>query len=74
MAEVWMDDYKELFYLHRPDLRVRPDTAVVYLCTHLTQCSDLVLVRGQALRVSSRKKAERQEQTFPLLTHELMFC
>ncbi|XP_049882421.1 polypeptide N-acetylgalactosaminyltransferase 1-like [Pectinophora gossypiella] len=21
MAEVWMDDYKELFYLHRPDLR-----------------------------------------------------
>ncbi|KAI5643644.1 glycosyl transferase family 2 domain-containing protein [Phthorimaea operculella] len=24
MAEVWMDDYKELFYLHRPDLRKSP--------------------------------------------------
>ncbi|CAH0716770.1 unnamed protein product, partial [Brenthis ino] len=24
MAEVWMDDYAELFYLHRPDLRKNP--------------------------------------------------
>ncbi|CAK1592955.1 unnamed protein product [Parnassius mnemosyne] len=24
MAEVWMDDYAELFYLHRPDLRNNP--------------------------------------------------
>ncbi|XP_039748041.1 uncharacterized protein LOC120625145 [Pararge aegeria] len=24
MAEVWMDDYAELFYLHRPDLRKSP--------------------------------------------------
>lgn len=23
MVEVWMDDYKRLFYLHRPDLKVR---------------------------------------------------
>ncbi|XP_037301472.1 polypeptide N-acetylgalactosaminyltransferase 11-like [Manduca sexta] len=24
MAEVWMDEYAELFYLHRPDLRNNP--------------------------------------------------
>ena len=27
VAEVWMDDYKRLFYLHRPDLLVSPNTS-----------------------------------------------
>ena len=30
VAEVWMDDYKRLFYMHRPELQVRLDQLLYY--------------------------------------------
>jgi hypothetical protein len=29
MVEVWMDEYKSLFYMHRPDLLVREGISLV---------------------------------------------
>ena len=35
MAEVWMDDYKRLYYLHRFDLKTNIDTKVNFANSYL---------------------------------------
>lgn len=38
LAEVWMDEYKRLFYMHRRDL------LVMRVCTHACVCTSLCVM------------------------------
>jgi hypothetical protein len=45
MVQVWMDEYKSLFYMHRPDLLVRSGVSLVPTCCGMDkQCSCTIAI------------------------------
>ena len=59
MAEVWMDDYKRLFYLHRPDLKVLPSSPCIVFLMKSVGC--LILVDTVEQKVDYGDVSERKE-------------